>query len=85
MRRDISTSFDSLLEAAERAELLIFAGAGISMLEPSCLPDWKGFNRTLLEEIKASALTLPGLQDSAAAAIHRLDLTSPWKRSLMLS
>jgi hypothetical protein len=43
-------------------------------MSPSCLPDWKGLNRPLLEQIKALALELPELAGSAAAAIRRLDI-----------
>jgi tetratricopeptide (TPR) repeat protein len=63
----------AVLKAAERGRLLVFAGAGISMAQPSCLPNWKGFNRALLEEVKKSALTLPALPNDAAAAIRRID------------
>ena len=72
--RPLAAEIKSLLEAAARGDLLIFAGAGISMLQPSCLPDWKGFNRALLEEIKASALAQQQLPEDAQAAIGRLDL-----------
>ena len=61
-------------QAAAESRLLIFAGAGISMLPPSYLPDWKGFNRALLEEIKASALSVAALPERAGAAIRRLDI-----------
>ena len=58
----------AVLKAAERGRLLVFAGAGISMAQPSCLPNWKGFNRALLEEVKKSALTLSALSNDAAGA-----------------
>lgn len=74
MNDNNDASLASVVEAARRAELIVFAGAGISMSAPSCLPDWNGFNLALLEEIKASALALPGLPESAAAAIRRLDI-----------
>jgi tetratricopeptide (TPR) repeat protein len=74
MNENNDASLASVVEAARRGELIVFAGAGISMAAPSCLPDWKGFNLALLEEIKASALALPGLPESAAAAIRRLDI-----------
>jgi tetratricopeptide (TPR) repeat protein len=70
------TSLATARRASMEGKLLVFAGAGISMLPPSCLPDWKGFNRSLLEEIKASALSLPNLIDEAAAVIRRLDIDS---------
>src|SRR4029077_13642933 len=63
----------AVLKAAEGGRLLVFAGAGISMAQPSCLPNWKGFNRALLEEVKKSALALPALPNDAAAAIRRID------------
>jgi hypothetical protein len=68
------TSLAPLVEASGRGELVVFVGARISMSAPSCLPDWKGFNLALLEEIKASALKLPALPANAAAAIRRLDI-----------
>ena len=70
----LDTSLTPLVEASEHAELVVFAGAGISMSAPSCLPDWKGFNLALLEEIKGSALELPALSANAAAAIRRLEI-----------
>lgn len=33
---------DELLEAQEEGKLVIFAGAGVSMGDPSNLPDFKG-------------------------------------------
>jgi SIR2-like domain len=70
----IDPTLAPLIEASQRAELVVFAGAGISMSAPSCLPSWKGFNAALIEEIKTSALAFSGLPDDAAAAIRRLDI-----------
>jgi tetratricopeptide (TPR) repeat protein len=70
----INSALAPLIEASRRAELVVFAGAGISMSAPSYLPSWKGFNAALIEEIKTSALAFPGLPDAAAAAIRRLDI-----------
>lgn len=64
--------------ALERAradkKLVVFAGAGISMLAPSSLPDWKGFNRTLLDEIKSKATSGIVLDIRGQEAINRLSL-----------
>jgi tetratricopeptide (TPR) repeat protein len=73
MSHTTDRSLAPLIEASGRVELVVFAGAGISMSPPSCLPDWRGFNHALLEEIKASALELAALSANAAAAIRRLD------------
>jgi hypothetical protein len=70
----VESSLAPLIDASRRAELVVFAGAGISMSAPSCLPSWKGFNAAMIEEIKTSALAFPGLPDDAAAAIRRLDI-----------
>ena len=51
-----ASSFAPVLDAAARGRLVVFAGAGISVEAPSCLPDWSGFNRLLLDTIKTSAL-----------------------------
>jgi tetratricopeptide (TPR) repeat protein len=74
VNKNNDASFARVAEAAQRGELIVLAGAGISMAAPSCLPDWYGFNLALLEEIKASALALPGLPENAAAAVRRLDI-----------
>jgi len=59
----------------EAGTLLVFAGAGISKLGPSFLPDWLAFNRSLLEEAKACALRgLPGLDAEAADAVRSLEI-----------
>jgi len=64
-----------LARALDTGRLLIPAGSGISKLGPSFLPDWRGFNRSLLEEAKASAVRgLPGMTDEAATAIRGLNL-----------
>lgn len=63
----------ALAEAVASGQLLILAGAGISRLGPSFLPDWYGFNRALLEEAKACALRgLPALDDRARAGLQSL-------------
>ena len=62
-----------LERAVARSELLVLAGAGISRLGPSFLPDWFGFNRALLDEAKACALRgLPRLGADAVAALNSL-------------
>ncbi|WP_187614589.1 SIR2 family protein [Paraburkholderia sp. 31.1] len=42
----------ALLDALQAGKVVVVAGAGISMLQPSNLPSWWGFNQTLLELIK---------------------------------
>lgn len=65
----------ALREALDSNRLLIFCGAGISMLPPSCLPSWWGFNQALLEEAKRATLQLlPGLPSEAIEGIHALSL-----------
>jgi hypothetical protein len=65
----------SLREALLKRRLLIFSGAGLSMLPPSSLPDWYGFNEAILEEAKASALST-SLSADGIAAIENLDFQS---------
>jgi tetratricopeptide (TPR) repeat protein len=65
----------ALREAIKRKRLLIFAGAGVSLLPPSSLPDWFGFNEAILEESKASALRIVSdLDRSAAEEIQAINL-----------
>ncbi len=62
----------TLADALRTGRLTVVAGAGISMLAPSSLPSWWGFNVALLDAIKQSALNLlprpqpgqPGLLDA---------------------
>lgn len=63
-----------LAQALDTRRLVIFAGAGISKLGPSFLPDWRGFNQSLLEEAKESALRGLRVSAQAAAAIRGLTL-----------
>jgi hypothetical protein len=46
--------------AISAGRLLVFAGSGLSRAPPACLPDWRGFNASLLAPIRASASTLAG-------------------------
>jgi len=63
----------TLAEAVAGNRLLVLAGAGISRLGPSFLPDWFGFNRAILEEAKACVLRgLPSLDDAARTALQGL-------------
>ncbi len=63
----------ALAEALTRGRLLVLAGAGISKLGPSFLPDWSSFNRAILEEAKACTLRgLPALEASAPGALQGL-------------
>lgn len=66
----------ALKTALKRRRLLVFAGAGVSKLPPSCLPDWVEFNEILLETIKATALNLRSLSPEGRAAINGLALVS---------
>ena len=60
---------DPLLRSAREKNLVIFAGAGVSMLPPSALPDWQQYNEILLEEAKSQALAAEALDDNSKAAI----------------
>ena len=64
----------SLLRAVQERRLVVLAGSGISVLAPSYLPDWRGFNEALLEGVKDLALTHPGLNEDAESAIRGLSL-----------
>ena len=70
----LSADLRKLEAAASRGELLVMAGAGISKLAPSYLPDWFSFNRSLLEQAKASALCVLHLSPEALAALEALDI-----------
>ncbi|MEC5409861.1 hypothetical protein VOM14_30470 [Paraburkholderia sp. MPAMCS5] len=48
----------ALLDALQAGKVVVVAGAGISVLQPSNLPSWWGFNQTLLESMKQQARTL---------------------------
>ena len=65
---------DPLLRAAREKNLIIFAGAGVSMLPPSSLPDWRQFNEILLDEAKSQALSAGVLDDNGKSAISSLTL-----------
>jgi tetratricopeptide (TPR) repeat protein len=65
---------ESLLRAVQERRLVVLAGSGISVLAPSYLPDWRGFNEALLHGVKDLALTLPGLNKDAESAIRSLSL-----------
>ncbi len=65
----------TLREAVENGRLLVFCGAGISVLAPSHLPTWWSFNVALLESAKSAALAaVPGLPAVARAAVESLSL-----------
>lgn len=64
----------ALADAVRDKRLLIFAGAGVSTLPPSSLPDWTQFNEVLLEEIKAVALGGGAIPPDVAGSISRLRL-----------
>lgn len=60
-------------KAIQNKRLLVVAGAGISVLAPSNVPSWWGFNEALLAAIKGLARGfVPGVAD----AIDRLSLES---------
>lgn len=60
----------ALAEAVSHRRLLIFCGAGASMLPPSNLPSWWGFNQSILDEAKR--LTLEGFPGVGAEAANRI-------------
>ena len=64
----------ALADAVRDRRVLIFAGAGVSTLPPSSLPDWTQFNQALLEEIKATALRGGTLPSGVARSISSLCL-----------
>src|SRR5262249_44546620 len=67
------TDVPALTDALAQGRLLVLAGAGISKLGPSFLPDWFSFNRAILEEAKACALRgLPWLDAKAQSALKGL-------------
>ena len=63
----------ALADAMANNRLAVLAGAGISRLGPSFLPDWFGFNRAILEEAKACVLRgIPSLDAAARTALQGL-------------
>ena len=64
----------AVAEAISAGRLLVFAGAGLSRAAPACLPDWRGFNASLLAPIRASASTLAGLDSAAREAVDLLQI-----------
>jgi hypothetical protein len=63
-----------LMKAVRERHLLIFVGAGLSMLPPSSLPDWWQFNEMLLNEARNAALQVEGVGESGATALRSLTL-----------
>jgi tetratricopeptide (TPR) repeat protein len=70
----ITTAAPALAEAIRTKRLLVFAGSGISKAPPACLPDWAGFNASLLGAIKTSALSIPGFSPDTREVIQTLTL-----------
>src|SRR5262245_25186679 len=70
----LQTHVPALATAAAAGRLLIFAGSGISKAPPACLPDWSGFNASLLDPIRQSALSIPGFSETARHAIETLQV-----------
>lgn len=72
----------ALADAVSRKRLLVLCGAGVSMLPPSNLPSWWGFNQSILDEAKR--LTLEGFPDLderakekiGALSLHHLSVVS---------
>jgi tetratricopeptide (TPR) repeat protein len=65
----------ALRSALEKGEIVIFCGAGISMLAPSHLPSWRTFNETLLQVAKQVTLSsFPEIDGRAREAITNLNL-----------
>ncbi|MCX7044932.1 MAG: tetratricopeptide repeat protein [Candidatus Sumerlaeota bacterium] len=66
----------ALLSALNQDRLLVFCGAGASVLTPSCLPSWWKFNEALLEGAKEAMLDgFPGITGDARKAIQGLSLS----------
>jgi hypothetical protein len=70
----IEQASPALAEAIEAGRLLVFAGAGISKAPPAWIPDWAGFNASLLEPIKEAALSIPTLNPRAGRAIQSMQI-----------
>ncbi len=67
----------ALAEAISNKRLLIFCGAGVSMLSPSNLPSWWGFNQSILEEAKRLTLKdFPELTKETKDKIRALSLNN---------
>jgi tetratricopeptide (TPR) repeat protein len=69
----VSATPTALSKACNNKELAIFCGAGISMLPPSCIPDWLNFNQSVLDIAKEMAMeALPTLDKETREAVDRL-------------
>ena len=64
----------ALRRAIADRRVVVVAGAGISMLAPSSLPDWRGFCDALVEGAKRVAREADGADDTVRAAIGRIQL-----------
>jgi hypothetical protein len=65
----------ALVDALSSGQLLIFCGAGISMLPPSSLPDWWSYNQSILEVARRLTLEqLPNLPETAVQSLRDLSL-----------
>ena len=51
---------NGLLKFAARNRIIVFAGAGVSMGPPTCLPSWIDINRSVLEALAARLTSLIG-------------------------
>lgn len=62
---DFSSCPPALADAITRGRLVVVAGAGISVLPPSSLPSWWGFNEALLKALRQAAQSLlpPGYDE----------------------
>lgn len=52
---------DRLIDTAREGRLVVFVGAGVSTLAPSCLPSWPEVNRAVMEAISERSGLLIGL------------------------
>jgi hypothetical protein len=60
-------ALDPLADAARDHRLVILAGAGISMLPPTSLPNWWAFNEAVLRALAGRMAEATNLQFSRSA------------------
>ena len=59
-----------LVEHAEHGRLVVFAGAGISMIPPTCLPSWWEVNEVVLRALASRVGELTGEEQARVLASH---------------
>ena len=57
-----------ILDAASQGRLVVFVGAGVSTISPTCLPSWWDVNERVVVALSHEAEPLVGVDQAAALA-----------------